>query len=334
MLKEKFSNIVSHSPKMMSVFNLINKVSTTTTNVLILGESGTGKELVAQAIHKNSTRSDNPFIAINCACIPNELLESELFGYEKGAFTGAIKRTAGKFEAANGGTIFLDEIASLPLHLQAKLLRVLQEREVTRLGSSSAIKIDVRVIAACNEHLDRMVREKTFRSDLYYRLSVIPIELPPLRERDNDISHLINYFLKRFNDKYHKSVRGFTLSALECIKSYSWPGNIRELEHFVERIVVLGGEEQMISCEDLPRKIVQPPCSQTDISYLDEFVGLNEAKRQFESEFIIKRLEMYNWNQMKTARNLKIHRNTLIQKIKALKITKPTRDDLFAVSHY
>lgn len=326
MQREKYSNIISNSPKMDAIFSIIDKVAPTKTNVLIQGESGTGKELIAKAIHINSSRSKGPFIAINCACIPNELLESEFFGYEKGAFTGASSRTLGKFEAASGGTLFLDEIATLPIQLQAKLLRVLQEKEITRLGSNNPISVDVRVVAASNEHLDDMVKANTFRPDLYYRLSVVPIELPPLRQRGNDIVLLLSYFLNKFNTNYGKSILGFTHSALECIKKYRWAGNVRELEHFVERMVVLGSNDSYIAFINLPTKMFmasQNVNNAKDVNSLDDSVGLEEARKIFESEFISKRLQMYNWNQMETARNLKIHRNTLIHKMKNLNISRP-----------
>lgn len=326
MVREKYSNIISCSRKMDNIFNIIEKVAPTTSRILIQGESGTGKELIAKAIHINSKRSNNVFLAVNCACIPSELMESELFGYERGAFTGAKSRTIGKFEAANEGTLFLDEISSIPLHLQAKLLRVLQEKEITRLGSNNPIKINVRIIAASNDQLDKLVQNKVFREDLYYRLSVVPIDLPPLRKRGNDISLLITFFLQKFNEQFNKNVLGFSETAKKCLCTYHWKGNIRELEHFIERMVILSKNNSYISINDLPEKIFNESTflqKEVHTNSIDNEIGLNEARKIFETEFIKRKLKSCNWNQMETAKKLKIHRNTLIQKIKNLKITKP-----------
>jgi transcriptional regulator with PAS, ATPase and Fis domain len=303
---------------MKAVFSLIKKVAGTSSNILITGESGTGKELVARAIHHQSPRSRKPFVAINCAAIPPELIESELFGHEKGAFTGAYSRTIGKFEFANSGTVFLDEVANLKLELQAKLLRFLQEREFNRVGSHRAIKVDVRMIAASNISLKKMVRKNRFREDLYFRLNVIPIELAPLRQREGDIPLLANFFLDRFNRQLNQAIEGITREAMDILEAYPWPGNIRELENLIERLVVLRSNERWIDVKDLPFDLLLNDPSSNKARPVDE--GLMQARRIFERRYILRVLRISNWNQTRAARMLKIHRNTLIQKIKTLNI--------------
>jgi DNA-binding NtrC family response regulator len=317
------SQIISRSASMNAVFTMIDKVALTNTSVLITGESGTGKELVARSIHAKSRRPHKPFVAINCAAIPSELMESELFGHEKGAFTGALTRTAGKFEYANGGTIFLDEIASLKLELQAKLLRVLQEREFSRVGSLVNVKVDVRVIAATNNRLDEMVKDGRFRSDLYFRLNVIPIHLPPLRHRKEDIGLLSKFFLVRFNQHLKKRIKGISPPAMAVLEAYPWPGNIRELENLIERLVVLGSDDLWIEEKDLPFDLLLREETNEDSSQgtlVD--ATLIQARHAFERQYIMRALERYCWNQSSAARALGIHRNTLLQKMKALNITE------------
>lgn len=238
-LISKGTRIVSKSKEMKDIFSMIDKVAETASSILITGESGTGKELIARAIHTKSPRAEKPYVAINCASIPSELVESELFGYEKGAFTGAHSRSIGKFEFAHGGTIFLDEISTLKPELQAKLLRFLQEREFTKVGSHRIIKVDVRVIAATNTHLPDMIRDGRFRDDLYFRLNVIPMEIPPLRKRREDIPLLANYFLEKFNNQLNKKINSIAPEVVDVLQSYPWPGNVRELENLIERMVVL-----------------------------------------------------------------------------------------------
>jgi DNA-binding NtrC family response regulator len=318
-LFEKFQ-IVSKSQAMQVIFGIIDKVAQTTSNVLITGESGTGKELVARAIHARSQRAEKPFVAINCAAIPSELMESELFGHERGAFTGAVHRASGKFEYAHGGTIFFDEVASLQLGLQAKILRVLQEREFSRVGSHLNIKVDVRVIAATNTRLDEMVKEGQFRSDLYFRLNVIPIELPPLRERAEDVAVLANYFLAKFNQQLNKRIKGITPAAMFVLESYPWPGNIRELENLIERIVVLGPDGHSIDEKDLPFDLLLHDEIDGEALEGQAGDGLVQARHAFERQFILRTLEQCRWNQTNTARMLGIHRNTLLQKMKSLHI--------------
>lgn len=318
--KERFQ-IISHSASMKPVFAMIDKVAVANANVLITGESGTGKELVARSVHAKSPRSHKPFVAINCAAIPSELMESELFGHEKGAFTGAVSRTTGKFEYANGGTIFLDEIASLKLELQAKLLRVLQEREFTRVGSHINVKMDVRVIAATNHRLDEMVKEGRFRSDLFFRLNVIPIEIPPLRHRKEDIVLLSNYFLARFNQHLTKRIKGISSPAMAVLEAYPWPGNIRELENLIERLVVLGIDDHWIEEKDLPFDLLlREEASEDPLQGAMADSTLLQARQTFERQYIMRALEKSGWNQTNAARALGIHRNTLLQKMKTLNI--------------
>ncbi len=281
-----FENIVGRSNNMQRIFSLISKIANTDATVLILGESGTGKELVARALHFNSPRQHNPFVAINCSALPENLLESELFGHKKGAFTGAVQDKIGLFEEAQNGTIFLDEINSMPLQLQTKLLRVLQEREIRRVGDTKSIPISVRVVAASNEPLFPKIRNNTFREDLYYRLAVIPLELPPLRERLEDLPLLVNHFLQK-----HASVPGHELkridsAVIDVLQKYHWPGNVRELENAIERACALC-DNGMITVNDLPPNLLDrdKPASSTPASEenafvvgltLDEYIGMQE----------------------------------------------------------
>jgi transcriptional regulator with GAF, ATPase, and Fis domain len=239
------ANLIGSSAKFRAVLDEINTVAPVDCTVLLQGETGTGKEVVAQAIHDSSLRRHNRFVAVNCAAIPSALLESELFGHERGAFTGAVAQTLGRFQAADRGTVFLDEIGDLPLELQPKLLRVLQEKQFERLGGSRSVQIDVRVIAATNQDLWRMVQERKFRADLYYRLNVFPIALPPLRERKDDLPQLVEYFVGRYASKAGKNIKYVDHSTLELFKAYDWPGNIRELQNVVERAVILSASERL-----------------------------------------------------------------------------------------
>ena len=246
-----FENIITADRKMQDVFKLVTKVMNNTITVLIYGESGTGKELIARAIHYNGDRKDKPFVIVNCASIPRELLESELFGHERGSFTGAHQQKKGKFENANGGTIFLDEVGELEMLLQAKLLRVIQEKEFERVGGTELIKTDVRIISATNRDLKIAVEEKEFREDLYYRLNSFPIYVPPLRQRKGDVLVLAEYFINEFNKKLGKEIKGFTKRALKLIYEYDWPGNIREMENTIERCLIIT-ENDVVDVEDLP----------------------------------------------------------------------------------
>jgi two-component system response regulator AtoC len=300
-LHSGLDNIVGTSVKMEEIFRIIKKISGSNALVLILGESGTGKELVARAIHYNSPRKVKPFIAINCAAIPENLLESELFGYEPGAFTGAAARKTGLFEVAHESTLFLDEIGEMPLQMQTKLLRVIQEKELRRLGGKDDIKIDVRIITATNKNLDQEIKKGNFREDLYYRLNVINLNLPPLRERTEDIPELVNYFITKFNREYGKRVKGIKDNALKIIKDYAWPGNIRQLQSVIERAVLLG-EEMYITVDDLPDELKRPSvgCGHMDIDLPKD--GLNYE--ELEKELLMKAMERTNGVVAKAAKLL------------------------------
>jgi DNA-binding NtrC family response regulator len=308
-----FDEIVSQDGAMIEIFQLIKKVAYTSTNVLISGESGTGKELIARSIHRQGNRKNGPFVAINCAAIPSELMESEMFGHEKGAFTGAHTRTIGKFEYANGGTLFLDEISALRSDLQAKLLRVLQEREIERIGSNKPIHVDIRVIAATNTNLEVAVSRGKFRQDLYFRLNVVPIPIPPLRERKEDIPLLTNHFLNKFNMAFNKRIPGFTEKSLAVLSRYHWPGNIRELENLIERIVVLSTEDELIDIKDIPLEVLLNSEEEPEESEYQKS-GLIKIREEFEKRVLFNVLEAVQGNQSEAAKILKINRNTLIQK--------------------
>jgi transcriptional regulator with GAF, ATPase, and Fis domain len=252
----EFSGVVGKSPRIQEIFDLLNMVAPSEATVLLLGETGTGKELVAQAIHRNSSRAEGPFVVVNCAALPETLLESELFGHERGAFTGATHRKEGRFVLAHQGTLFLDEVGELSLPLQAKLLRVLQNREVEPLGSTRSVKVNVRFITATNRDLEAMVRDGRFREDLYYRLNVFPVVLPPLRERQEDLPALAEYFLQKFSDKNSREGLSLAPEVVEAFKHYAWPGNIRELENVMERAVILC-QGTVITVENLPPAMQQ-----------------------------------------------------------------------------
>lgn len=313
---DNFHSMVGQDPKMREIYKLITKIALTDSTVLITGESGTGKELVARAIHYQSKRRDNHFKAINCGAIPDHLLESELFGHEKGAFTGASERKIGKFEMANGGTLFLDEISSMKEPLQVKLLRVLQEQEIERVGGIKPIPINARIIAATNTNMKKIVETGQFREDLFYRLNVIHIHVPSLCERRSDISSLAEHFLKLFSKKFNKLVEGFTPDAEQILKNYSWPGNVRELKNVIERAVVLT-ESKVISKDNLPFDLSIPS---QEPPVLELPFSLKTAIDAYEKKVIINVLERTGWNQTKTSEMLGIHRNTLLVKIDSLGI--------------
>ena len=328
--------IIGNSQAMQEVYKILGRVASSDVTVLITGESGTGKELIARAVHYNSPRLGKPFIAINCAAIPRELLESELFGHEKGAFTGATDRKSGKFEQANGGTLFLDEIGDMPLELQAKLLRVLQEKEVTRTGGNSTFAVDVRIVAASNQDLIGMVRDKTFREDLFYRLNVVPISLPPLRKRMEDIQDLAEFFLHRAQQEMGVNVSELSKETISLLKQYDWPGNIRELENLIKRASLLtpnhvllpsdfpglgntnelGNQED--SLEALVARKLQSSLSQMNLQELDNLYEM--VLLQVERPLINIILQQTRCNQVRTAEILGINRNTLRKKIKTLGI--------------
>jgi len=314
-----FDQIVTQNKTMLQIFERVKKVAFTSTNVLITGESGTGKELIARSIHQQGNRKHRPFVAINCAAIPSELMESVMFGHEKGAFTGAHARTIGKFEYAHGGTLFLDEISVLRSDLQAKLLRVLQEREIERIGSNKPIKVDIRVISATNTNLRKAVAQGQFRQDLYFRLNVVPISIPPLSERKEDIPLLANHFLRKFNTAFNKKIPGFSEKALAALARYPWPGNIRELENLVERIVVLSAGDEKIDLKNIPYEILMASDQDTKDAEMKRG-GLIKIRKAIEKQIILSVLEASQWNQTEAAKVLNVNRNALIQKAKQIGI--------------
>jgi len=316
--RAEFKSIVGTSRAMEGVFAVVRKVADTEATVLITGESGTGKELVARAIHSGSSRRAAPFVAVNCAAIPRDLLESELFGHVRGAFTGAIRDKEGKFALADGGTLFLDEVGDLPLELQPKLLRVLQERVLEPLGGSSLHKIDVRVVAATNADLEKGIAEGRFRDDLYYRLSVIPLRLPPLRDRVEDLRLLVRYFCVKFGG----GAVSFSKGALERLEGYAWPGNVRELENTVERLLIMREGDQ-IGVDELPEKICAAP-GRPEGGVLRLPPG-GYPLEQLEREVVLEALARCDWNQTAAARFLRIPRHTLIYRMEKYQITQPGR---------
>jgi DNA-binding NtrC family response regulator len=319
-----FEGMVGRHAEMTRIYQLIGQLASTPTTVLITGESGTGKELVARAIHNLGDRKSQPFVAVNVAAIPDALLESELFGHEKGAFTGAHARKLGKFELAHGGTIFLDEIGSLRLELQAKLLRALQQREIERVGGVRPVPVDARVIAATNVNLKAAVRERTFRDDLFYRLNVVPIHVPPLRDRREDIPWLIEPFVRKVARECHRDVRGVSAGALEVLTRYDWPGNVRELENVIHRAVVLA-TGPVVQLHDVPLDVAMPETG----SRLTEDTGLplRDACEQFERQYVLRVLERVNWNVSRAARLLGVHRNTVLAKLSAWGVRRPADGD-------
>jgi DNA-binding NtrC family response regulator len=306
-----FHQILGKSKAIQAVFDLIRRVADSPTNVLITGESGTGKELVAKAIHYNSERKDAPFVPVNCAAIPEQLLESELFGHMRGSFTDAKMDKRGLFEEAQKGTLFLDEISELPIMLQAKLLRAIQEREIRRVGATRPIPVDVRIIAATNLNLADEVKAKRFRDDLYYRLNVVEIRLPPLRERREDIPLLVDAFLKKCGDARRKEVKGVSEAALAMLMDYAWPGNVRELENVIERAVTLSRSEKIVP-EDLPPAVQG---SRGDRRVLDEAAERTLSLAAMEKEYILKILDKMGGNKYQAAQALGIDRKTLYRKL-------------------
>ena len=323
--KYQFDNIIGQSEVMQNLLNLVGKVADSDSTVLISGESGTGKELVAKALHYNSCRKDRPFIPINCGAIPGELLESELFGHVKGSFTGAVNNRVGRFELAEGGTLFLDEIGDMSLHLQVKLLRVLQERTFEPVGSSKTQTADVRIVAATNVNLEDAVEQGKFREDLFYRLNVIPLQIPALRDRAGDLLLLLDHFIQKFNQTRGRTLTGVSDEALQILLSYQWPGNIRELENLIERISILKGEG-LIEIEDLPDKFNKIQTQQSLDSKLQipgEGLDFNSAVDAYENALILKALEKTGWNRNQAALLLRLNRTTLVEKIKKKGLRPP-----------
>src|ERR1700757_3980271 len=318
--KYGFDNIIGSGRAMMKIFELVETVAGLTSAVLIQGETGTGKELIAKAIHFNSPRKDQKLVSINCGAIPENLLESELFGHVKGAFTGAVQTRIGRFEQANGGTIFLDEIGNMPVSLQVKLLRVLQEREFERVGGNSTVKIDVRIIAATSSNLAQMVKDGTFREDLYYRLNVIPVNLPPLRERREDIPLLVQRFIEHFCELHKLDLKTISPQVMKALMAYDWPGNVRQLENLVERMVALTGTRPAILPPDLPAEI-QNRDSLNFVPLIEipeEGINFQNVVTDMERELILQSLRKTNGNKKLAAKLLNLKRTTLIEKIKRI----------------
>jgi DNA-binding NtrC family response regulator len=316
----RLEQLIGVSEPMQQVLDFVQKVADSDSTVLIQGESGTGKELVARMLHFNSSRKDRPMVPVNCGAIPETLLESELFGHEKGAFTGAAQTRMGRFELANGGTIFLDEVGEMSLSLQVKLLRVIQERSFERVGGSRTIQVDVRIVAATNQDLEKMVEEKRFRQDLFYRLNVIPIITPPLRDRQSDIPLLIEHFLKRFNHMKQTAITGFTPEALELLTTFHWPGNIRELENMIERLVVLK-KQGLLTVADLPEKLHKKTASQPEmkeqfIRFTEDGIHLSNEVEQYENQLIGEAMRKANGVTARAAQLLHVNRTTLVEKLK------------------
>jgi DNA-binding NtrC family response regulator len=328
-----FTNIIGTSEPIVQLFELIRKVADTDSTVLILGESGTGKELIARALHYNSHRRQGNLVAVNCAAIPEELLESELFGHERGAFTHAVRTRIGRFEHASGGTIFLDEIADMSPGLQVKLLRVLQDRSFERIGGIKSIKVDIRVVAATNQELEALVKQGNFREDLYYRLNVIPIRVPPLRERMSDIPLLVKHFLQEFSKKKKKPAKRFSPQAMDLLVRYAWPGNVRELENLVERLVILT-EGDEVKVDDLPQRFREERSMGTggeSIDFPADGLNLPQALQDLERRLILKALERSNWVKSRAAQLLNLNRTTLIEKMKKQQILTPEAASLTSI---
>lgn len=319
-----FENIVGASDEINEVLQLIPRVADTDSTILILGESGTGKELVARAIHYNSRRAPCPLIAINCGAIPESLLESELFGHVKGAFTGAIQSKKGRFEMADGGTIFLDEIGDMSLRLQVKILRVLQERRFEPIGAVKSVEVDVRIITATNKNLEDLVARGEFREDLYYRLNVIPIHIPPLRQRVCDIPLLVDHFMKSYTQTNKCVPPHISQEVLSLLMNYRWPGNVRELENTIERLVVIKSGQE-IRTNDLPEKFLNVSDTifkNSALSIPEAGISLKNAVNDFENTLILKALDKTGWNKNKAAHLLKLNRTTLVEKIKKKQLEK------------
>ena len=321
--QEIFKDIIGHGTAMQKIFRIVEKVAASDTTIMLNGETGTGKGLIARAIHLASGRKDKPFVQINCGATPEGLLESEFFGYRRGAFTGATADKAGKFEMAKGGTIFLDEIGDMSADLQVKVLRVLEEGEFERVGGNETIKTDARIVAATHRDLEEEVQKGNFREDLFYRLYVIPIMLPTLKERQGDIPYLISYFLKKFSPKKEEKQTIISDKAMKIMVNYSWPGNVRELRNLIERLVVLN-EGQEITPSDLPEKLRIESDQQTQrkLDLAGEGISFSTAVSEFEKALIVSALEKTNWVKNQAAQFLKIKRTTLVEKIKRYQLEK------------
>ncbi|MCL5935238.1 MAG: sigma-54 dependent transcriptional regulator [Firmicutes bacterium] len=322
--------LIGQSRHMQDIYKIIGKVADSDITVLLQGESGTGKEVVARAVHNSSRRSSRPFIRINCATIPEHLMESELFGHEKGAFTGAVSQKPGRFELAHNGTVFLDEIGEMPLHTQVKLLHILQDKEFERVGSNKSIKVDVRILTATNRDLKRLVDEGKFREDLYYRINVVNIKLPPLRERREDIPLLFNHFLNKFSLKYNKRITGVSPGAMAVIENFNWPGNVRELKNICEQAVVMS-RSPVILPDDLPiadkygELLTGNDGSNLSVK-INERRSLKEIVAEVEKQVILKALNDHHWNRQETAKTLNLNRRSLYAKMKEYRLLNQSKN--------
>lgn len=319
------STMIGEHPLMLAALQAVRRIAQTDCDVLITGASGTGKELIARSIHLASRRRVKSFVALNCAAIPKELMESEIFGHAKGAFTGATDRRAGKFETANGGSLFLDEVGEMEMPLQSKLLRVLQEREVTPVGESRVVKLDVRVIAATNQELEQLCRDKAFREDLYYRLNVVPVHLPTLADRRSDIPLLVSHFIKQANRRHGRSIRGIDANAATALCNYSWPGNIRELHNVIERIAVLKPDDATIGMQDLPaslckRTSLMNPAVGGAIVVSEDGLDINQTMATLETRLTFEALEIAGGCKARAAELLGLKRTTLVERLKKLNL--------------
>jgi DNA-binding NtrC family response regulator len=330
----RFDSVIGQSAPMRQVFQTLELVAPMNSTVLIQGETGTGKELIARTIHHNSPRADHRFVAFNAAAIPEPLAEAELFGHARGAFTGAVQARVGRFELAHRGTLFIDEVALMSLPMQAKLLRALQEREIERVGESKPIKFDARIIAATNLDLKKMVKEGTFREDLYYRLAVIPVTLPPLRERKEDIPLLARYFVEKSCRNNNLPPRTLTQEAMRVLMNYSYPGNIRQLENAIEHAVAMTGQETEIQARALPEELIEPGggVMMPSVTIPDEGINFTQVVSQLERELILRCLEKTGGNKRQAARLLQLSRTTLIDKLNRLNVAAPPDDDVSATA--
>ncbi len=315
-------DFIGEDPKILALLGMIRRIADTDCDVLITGASGTGKELVARCIHNASRRHKNPFVAINCAAIPKDLMESEIFGHSRGAFTGATERRSGKFEVAAGGTLFLDETGEMDLSMQSKFLRVIQEREVTPVGDSRTFKVDVRLVSATNQDLDNLRRDKLFREDLYYRLNVVPVHLPALCERPQDIPALAEHFIGRANRRHGRRVHGLSTAARDIFCTYAWPGNVRELQNLVERVVILTGVDGPLGPEDLPPHMLAQPSGGPlgDLRLPEKGLDINETLATVETRLTMDALERSRGNKARAAELLGLKRTTLVERLKKLRL--------------
>ncbi len=314
-----YYGVVGTNPSMIELYRLIERIANSRATILIRGESGTGKRAIASAIHEaDPNRKDKPFIEISCGALPREIIESELFGHAKGSFTGAVNERKGRFELGNGGTVLLDDIDSFSLDLQAKLLRVLQHKEFERVGDNKTIKVDVRFIVSTNQDLEKAIADKTFREDLYYRLNVISIDLPPLRNRKNDLPLLVDHFISLYSKENHKNIKNVSDNTIKTLMSYDWPGNVRELENIIERAVILD-TDGVIENDDLPELLTGNGLGFFDMKIGNDanaVVSLKAALKEPEKVYILRVMEEMRWNKMKAARKLGVNRTTLYNKLR------------------